>query len=198
MNSVFRGLLCSAALLFSSSAVPADIDQISVDYKNKRYHVDMQARMDTQAERAYAVFTDYPRLKEINDAIIRSDLIEGASPEAQRIHTQVRVCVMGICRVFDQVQDMYKTPPEDLRADVIPELSNLRFGRAQWRIWDEDGRARLHFQAEIEPDFWVPPVIGPWLIKRKLEGEAAQTANGIEKLANAEATGLPAQAALQP
>lgn len=164
--------------------MPADIDLVTVDHQKKRYHVEMQARMDTTAERAYEVFTNYERLVEINDAIIKSTRIDGADDGLQRIHTQVRVCVIGICRVFDQVQDMRKTPPENLEAQVIPEHSNLKFGLARWRIWDEDGRARLYFQAEIEPGFWVPPLIGPWLIKRKLESEAEQTANGIERLAN--------------
>lgn len=179
-----RALLCSAACATAFAAMPADIDKVIVDHSNKRYTVEMNARMDTTAEKAYAVFTDYERLGEINDAIIRAELIEGAPQGQQRIHTQVRVCVVGICRVFDQVQDMRKAPPEHLQADIVPELSNLKYGKANWRIWNQDGRAHLYFSAEVEPDFWVPPLVGPWLIKRKLESEAEQTANGIERLAN--------------
>ncbi len=164
--------------------MPADIDKVTVDHSKQRYTVEMNARMDTTAEKAYAVFTDYERLGEINDAIIRAELIDGAPEGQQRIHTQVRVCVVGICRVFDQVQDMLKAPPEHLQADIVPELSNLKYGKARWRIWNQDGRAHLYFSAEVEPDFWVPPLVGPWLIKRKLESEAEQTANGIERLAN--------------
>lgn len=175
--------------------MPADIDQVTVEHHKKRYTVEMSARMDTTAEKAYSVFTEYERLGEINDAIIKAELIEGAPEGQQRIHTQVRVCVIGICRVFDQVQDMQKTPPEHLQADVVPELSNLKYGRANWRIWNQDGRAHLYFLAEVEPGFWVPPLIGPWLIKHKLESEAEQTANGIERLANQP---LPQSAAQPP
>jgi hypothetical protein len=163
--------------------MPAKIDHIDVAHEGKRYRVTMRARMDVDAARAYAVFTDFPRLVEINPAIIKAEPIDGAAPGQQRVHTQVRVCVMSICRIFDQVQDMQLQPPEQLNAQVIPELSNLRFGQAQWRIWDHDGEAHLHFSAEIEPDFWIPPLVGPWLIKRKLQSEAEETANGIEQLA---------------
>lgn len=180
----WQALLCSAAFFTATAAMPADIDQVTVEHQKKRYTVEMNARMDTTAEQAYAVFTDYERLVEINDAIIKAERIDGAAEGLQRIHTQVRVCVMGICRVFDQVQDMDKNPPEHLQATVVPKLSNLKYGLAKWRIWNEDGRAHLYFAAEVEPDFWVPPLIGPWLIKRKLESEAEQTANGIERLAN--------------
>ncbi len=145
----------------------------------------MHARMQAEAAKAYAVFTDFARLPEINRAIVKADPIEGGAPGTQRLHTQVKVCVIGICRVFDQVQDMAKAPPEQLSAQVIPELSNLRFGRASWRIWDEGEWAKLIFEAQVEPDFWIPPLIGPWLIERKLAQEAVDTAEGIERLANA-------------
>ncbi|MGJ8668953.1 MAG: SRPBCC family protein [Oceanococcus sp.] len=163
----------------------AQLEHLEVTHVGKRYQVVMHARMDTLADKAYAIFTDYARLPEINSAIIKAEPIAGAQGSDQRIHTQVQVCVMGFCRVFDQVQDMRKSPPEYLRADVIPRLSNLRYGKASWRIWDEAGTAKLIFEAVVEPDFWIPPLIGPWLIERKLASEAVGTANGIERLANA-------------
>lgn len=160
------------------------LEHLEVTHVGKRYQVVMHASMETQADKAYEIFTDFARLPEINTAIIKAEPIEGAQAPAQRVHTQVKVCVMGFCRVFDQVQDMRKDPPEHLQADVIPGISNLRYGKANWRIWDEDGRAKLIFEAVVEPDFWVPPLIGPWLIERKLASEAVDTANGIERLAN--------------
>lgn len=162
----------------------SQLEHLEVTHVGKRYQVVMHASMETSADKAYAVFTDYTRLPEINTAIIKAEAIDGADAPAQRVHTQVKVCVMGFCRVFDQVQDMLKTPPEHLRAEVIPEVSNLRYGTASWRIWDEGERAKLIFEAVVEPDFWVPPLIGPWLIERKLASEAEDTANGIERLAN--------------
>ena len=160
------------------------LDHLEVTHVGKRYQVVMHARMQTTAERAYAVFTDFSKLPDINRAIVRAVPIEGGAPGAQRLHTQVRVCIMGICRVFDQVQDMHTNPPEHLRAQVLPQHSNLRFGHASWRIWNEDGQARLIFEAVVEPDFWIPPLIGPWLIERKLRQEAEDTAKGIERMAN--------------
>ncbi len=172
----------------------SSIDHLQVTHVGQRYQVVMHARMDTTAARAYAVFTDYARLPEINDAILSALPIEGAAAGAQRLRTQVRICVFRFCWVLEQVQDMRKTPPEQLSADVIPELSNLRYGKAAWRIWDDGGRASLTFEAVVEPDFWVPPLIGPWVIERKLRQEAIDTANGIERIANSTNEPLPAGA----
>ena len=73
---------------------------------------------------------------------------------------------------------------------VLPQMSDLRYGLARWRMSacaDDRRRTCLEFKAELEPDFWVPPLIGPWLIQRKLHQEAIVTAEGIEKLAHARA-----------
>lgn len=161
------------------------LEHLQVTHVGKRYQVVMHARMQTSAQRAYAVFTDFPRLPEINDAIIKAKPIAGGQDGAQRLHTQVRVCVLRFCWVLDQIQDMHVRPPQDVTADIVPEHSNLRFGRASWRIWDEDDHANLVFEAVLEPDFWVPPLIGPWVIERKLRQEAIDTAEGIERIANA-------------
>ena len=40
------------------------------------------------------------------------------------------------------------------------------------------------FDAEIEPAFWVPPLIGPYLIARELRRQAQVTAESIERLAD--------------
>ena len=161
------------------------LKHLEVTHVGKRYQVVMHAQMQTSAERAYAVFTDYSLLPQINDAILSATLIEGAPEGAQRLRTEVRVCVLKFCWVLDQVQDMRKSPPEYLAADVVAEQSNLRYGKARWRIWDDGDTASLIFEAVVEPGFWVPPIIGPWLIERKLRQEAVDTANGIERIANA-------------
>ena len=38
------------------------------------------------------------------------------------------------------------------------------------------------YDAEIDPDFWVPPVIGPWAFKKKLRNSAEVIGWRIEYL----------------
>ena len=43
----------------------------------------------------------------------------------------------------------------------------------------------MRFRYVMEPDFWIPPIIGPLLIKRSLLREAEYTIDRIEALASA-------------
>ncbi|WP_348673639.1 SRPBCC family protein [uncultured Abyssibacter sp.] len=147
----------------------------------------MTVQLDATAADAYAVLTDFANLTEINPAVQRASVRSQEGPTEAVLETEVQVCVLWFCKQLQQVQDMQWQPLENgggtLMADVRPDESNLRYGHAQWRIWTCESRSCLSFVAEIEPDFWVPPLIGPWVIKRKLEQEALQTSEGIERLA---------------
>ena len=41
----------------------------------------------------------------------------------------------------------------------------------------------MRFRSEIEPAFWVPPLIGPWLIQRALQAETLKSVANLERLA---------------
>jgi hypothetical protein len=50
----------------------------------------------------------------------------------------------------------------------------------------------LDVRIELVPAFWVPPVIGPWVIRRKMEEEARLTSAGLEQMARSPAGASPA------
>ena len=47
----------------------------------------------------------------------------------------------------------------------------------------------MSLTATLEPAFWVPPVIGPWLVKRRFVSELLESADHME--AAALQTGTP-------
>lgn len=177
-------------LALAGNATAADIQHLTVDHVGKRYLLDLRVALDTSAPQAFAVMRDYPNLAAINPAVQSVTLLPGAPDGATRVQTAVRVCVLWFCRVLEQVQDMRSVTNGmggTVSATVLPALSNLRFGQADWLVapCPDAPQACLRFTAELEPDFWVPPVIGPWALKRKLREEGVETSLGIERVARA-------------
>lgn len=185
-------LLTGLFLVASSTAVAYQLDRLEVQHEAARFSIELHVKLDVPATDAYAAFADVNRLPAINPAVKIARLIQGAPAGASRVYTDIRVCVAFFCRHLEQVQDMRYAPGASggvISAKVIPELSNLRFGEARWTLDNCAGRTCLVFVAQLEPAFWIPPVIGPWLIQRKLREEAMQTSAGIERAARALADG---------
>lgn len=178
---------CVLLLLITAQAGAAQVDGVRVEHDSGRYAIRMQARLDAAPQAAFAAFTDYARLPQINDAIENVRLLSGAPAGATRLHSRVRICVTFFCRRLTQIQDLRTASGKDsytLEAIVLRDSGDLRSGHAQWRMSACGRQTCLEFRAELEPDFWVPPLLGPWLIERKLQQEAVVTARGIEHLAH--------------
>lgn len=187
--SRFAGLaLALATTLAATTSQAVEIHSVDVQHDQARYRISMRVTLDAPAAATYAVFADLPRLREVNPAVREVRVLEALPNDARRVFTEVRACVSLYCRHLKQVQDMRFEPRGNggrVRAQVLPERSDFRYGDANWDFRDCEGRTCLDFDAELEPAFWVPPLIGPWLIKRKLHEEAVETSKGLERLARA-------------
>lgn len=181
-----------ALLLATGLAAPAshavEIHSVDVQHDEARYRVSMRVTLDAPAAAAYTVFADLPRLREINPSVREVSVLETLADGTRRVYTDIRTCAGLYCRHLKQVQDMRFAARSDggrVHAQVLPERSDFRFGDATWDFRNCEGRTCLAFDAELEPAFWVPPLLGPWLIKRKLQEEAIETSKGLERRSHA-------------
>jgi len=84
------------------------------------------------------------------------------------------------------VQDVTLVDSHTVVAVMVPGAGDFRGGNARWKITADGAATELQFSETFEPDFWVPPVIGTWLIERELVREVAETATYIEGIGDAQ------------
>lgn len=162
-----------------------EVLNVSVERFDRRYVVEVDARIDTQTQRLRDLLTDYPNLGRINDSIYRSEILQTHSARNHRVRTEARICVALLCKDIVQIQDVGVLPDGNIHATLVPKGSDLSYGVARWQFWDEPGGTRMRFRSEIEPAFWVPPIIGPWLIRHALHAEAVKSVANLDRLATA-------------
>lgn len=183
-------LLALCATLLARPAPAFDVESVDVARANPRYRVALQVRLNVPARSSWATFVNPLNLPQINPAVREVRVMDRRGTQATRLYTRVEICIALVCRRLEQVQDLRYTPRADggeMQADVIPQLSDFRYGHARWHFRDCDAQTCLSFEAELEPAFWVPPLIGPWLIQRTLHAETIKTSRGLERLAQATA-----------
>ena len=56
-------------------------------------------------------------------------------------------------------------------------------GNSRWSLVDKGDHTRVTYYMEMQPDFWIPPVIGPFLIRRFLSDGSADAAQRLENFA---------------
>ena len=151
-------LLCRAGGVLDSSA----------SYDAGVYSLSIEARIDAPVDKVYRLITDYDHLHDINPAIRASRILHTFSPVKHRIRTVTRVCVLFYCRNVTQIQDMVQDEHHTIEAVVIPRGSDFRRGRGIWRLTGIGDVTLMRFSAELVPDFYMPALIGPWLIRHEM------------------------------
>ena len=66
---------------------------------------------------------------------------------------------------------------------MLPERSDFKYAMSEWSIEPEAGGTKVTYRMEMEPDFWLPPFVGPWFLKRTLLHGAPAAIDQIERLA---------------
>lgn len=172
-----------AALLWSIAATGSEVYTAAVSHQSGSYFVEVDTLVAIDMARTRELLTDYNHLGQVNPAIKESEILLTRKPGDYRVRTLTKACIWFYCKHIEQVQDVIESQDGSITAVVVPELSDFRHGYARVNLWQEPNGTRILIRSEVEPDFWIPPLIGPWLIKRKLLSEALETGDNLERVA---------------
>ncbi len=181
-----RWLLATSCVLWAMACVAGTVYMASVSHQDGVYFIEVDALVNVPEPQVRELLTDYNNLDKVNPAIEVSEIVKMREPGDYRVRTETEACVWFYCMRVRQVQDVIEAYDGTVTAIIIPQLSDFRKGYARLNLWQEPGGTRVLIRSEVEPDFWIPPLIGPWLIKRKLKSETLETVQNLEQVAQQE------------
>ena len=179
----WKPLMLALGLTCANLIQAGEVTQATVDYVDGRFilHTDVLIKAPTSQVRA--ILTRYEKLPQVHGGIKAVEILTPAADGQTRMRVQSQVCILLICLHYQWVQTVRTLPSGDIVTEFDPGASDFREGWVRYRLLPEGEHTRLLMDARLTPDFWFPPVIGPWLIESKLRKEALATAWGVERLA---------------
>ena len=170
-------------VLAVNSAGAADLVSLEVDYKDGRYSMESVIWVDAGADATYEVFSDWDLSTQFSTAIVEARDLDPDEQGRPGFYIRNKGCVLFFCKSL--VREGYVETQDDylLQAYADPEKSDFRFCEESWEFVEQDGGTRVRYMLNFEPDFWVPPGIGPYMIKRKLSSDGGDAIGRIEEIA---------------
>ena len=159
---------------------------MTVERVDGRILVYSDLRIAAPRAQVYAALTDYDRFADLSTRYVDSRYVEPAPDGTQRVYTHVKGCVWFFCRSVERFARLEQAPDTRIVATAEPEHSDVSYGRETWELSPAAGGTRVVYRHDMEPRFWVPPLIGVWAIRRALEKDALAAAERIEALAQGE------------
>ena len=77
-------------------------------------------------------------------------------------------------------RNVYQSASCDLLAIIVPGQSDFKYGTTIWKITARGRRTLLVYEASMQPDFFIPPMIGRYLVQKKLKDELLVSFSRIE------------------
>ena len=168
--------------LWTAQAVAADLRMLEVRRDEGRIRVHSELHIEASPRRVFASLADYDNLSSLSSRF-KESRSEVASDGTTWVYTLIEGCVWFFCRTVERYARLQTDAPRSITATVDPERSDFAFGVESWQLLPERDGTLVQYTHELEPRFWVPPLIGVWVIRRTLSEDALKAANRIEALA---------------
>lgn len=176
-------LLLLGCICLSADAHGAQVLTTSVSLLDGRYFLHSEALIRAPVSAVRTLLTDYENLPRLNPNLKRVEILERLPDGGVRMRVVSDFCILALCLSFHWIQNVRTLPGGDIVMTIVPDRGDFREGGGRWRLLADDGGTRLIFDVDLVPNFWIPSVLGPWLMKRKLAEETYETARGLERMA---------------
>jgi len=170
----------------TGNLLAAELISLDVDHESGIYTVRLTVELDVTAEHVQQVLTNYRQLHSINPSITESHTLPSPGNGIVRVFTRMENCVLFFCVGFSRVEDISRSASGDLIAVIVPEQSDFEAGTALWQITERGEHTLLVYEASMQPGFFIPPVIGSYIVKNKIRNELLTSINRIECCASSE------------
>ncbi|MDH3585626.1 MAG: hypothetical protein OEQ30_00915 [Gammaproteobacteria bacterium] len=171
-------ILVALAILAALPAMALDEEDVSIDKEGRVYRIHMAFDVPARVDQIKSVLTDFTHPSRLSSAVIAREVL-GQQDGVVRVRTEFRDCVLFFCKTMMLIHGVTVSANE-VRADVVPEGSDFRHGFLRWSIHVIDSEAsHVEFEAVMEPDFFVPPLIGGFLVRNALAKQALATAENL-------------------
>lgn len=169
-------------LLLMTVAAQANDIAVEVTKKGNTYFFNMSFIAHAHASRVHAIITDYNRLTELNPLIKTSRILAHDDKSVTRVELVTEGCMLFFCKKIVRVEEVKVYDSLTIETEFVPELSDFESGQTSWTFTSQGQNTQVNYQASMVPDFWLPPFVGPYMLKKQLHSQLHYTANKINTL----------------
>jgi len=172
--------------LFPGLSSGAVLTAINVEQQQERYILHIKAEINAHFKTVKRLITDYNNLPLINSYLKESRIISTTEDNRTTVSMLTEACILFICYKVRHVQVFQLIGQDIVYSKIIPKTSDFQYGWTRWKIKEDTSSMKtpatqITLDAEMIPDFFILPVIGPYQLKKKIVEIVTITINNLEK-----------------
>lgn len=171
-------------------ACAADLRSVEIDREKGVYRMHSVVWFDADIVTVYGVFLDWDLSEQFSSVVVEARNTGSDATGDRGFYTRNRACVLFFCKSVERHGKVEHEPHRFIRAKADPEVSDFHLSNEEW-LFEEEGEGTLiTYTLEMRPKFWIPPVVGPYVLKRKMKSDGTAALDRIEAIAQAQAASV--------
>jgi hypothetical protein len=171
------------ALLLPALGSTATLRSVTVDRVDGVYMLHSEVWFDVSIDKIFGVFLDWSQSTKFSSVVVESRNVEPDESGRPRFYSRNRVCIWFYCRSFERHGYYSFESLKYIEASVDPEKSDFHLSDERWEFREEDDGTVIVYDLKMKPKFFIPPLIGPAIMKRKLKTSGTTAIDRIEAVA---------------
>lgn len=158
----------------------AEVVRVNVSHDKGHYRIGAEAFVALPPDRVKAGIVDVDNLERLSSDVLESRLVERKAGNRLLARMDLRSCILFFCleRTLNQTVIIKEW---EVVFIVHPAKNGFRSGWVRWKIFAAEQGTRVIYSSELVPDFWIPPMIGPFLLKGKFHDNTAEVMEKMEE-----------------
>lgn len=171
------------ALFVTHAATAAEMRSIEVEHDRGAYSLVSEVWFDTSVDKTFRAFSSWDYSSQYSSAVVDAGDLEPDEQGRPGFFIHNRGCILFFCKSVVRHGWVEHEGNRVLRAFADPARSDFEFSNEVWTFEEEGGGTLVVYKLHMDPKFWIPPAIGPYLIKRKLKKEGGDALDRVEAVA---------------
>ena len=182
MRLRIRSAACAVLVFLFSCAFGAETN-VSVAKRGDVFIVDANSTVASNRATAWRVLTDYEGYPSFVPNLSLSRLV---SLDPRRVEQRGEFGILFFTKEIFATFDIQEWPRSKIRFRALE--GNVKMLETEVTMEGEDRNLTIRYRSVIEPDFWVPPLIGAPILRSSIRGKLQAVAEEIERRAAVAAT----------
>ena len=136
--------------------------------------------LDAPSDYVYDVITDYKNAYRINPAVIEVQILPSEQDDAIRVRNISEHKLGPLNFEIVWAGDIKEMGNGQVSVTTLPDHCSFESGSAIWKIRSRGEQTWVYHESTLKPKFFVPPLIGDFLMKTIMENKAISTFRKIE------------------
>lgn len=171
-------LLLLAAPLITEAA---ELRSVTFEKRDGLYYATSEVWLDAERRKIFDVLSDWDISTQFSSLIVESRNVEADEQGRAGFYMKNKGCVLFFCRTFERYGYVENEQNELIRAIAIAEKSDFELSDERWYLDDDGDGTRIRYEMKMKPKFWIPPIVGPYAIKKKIRKDGLEALERIER-----------------